>query len=213
MKTSGSSKSSSVYYFSLIFCTHVLHISAYITSMCGNHFSLFCCADINKKRKACFREAYIVFLNAFWFQNKYRKKKIAHTAVGVFKENTFFSSEFSYTSTGELWNSRWRAMDFFSPPPLIPAYKHGNGRAPNTESSPLHTASGWIDPTSFLLEVSFLTTDPRTGKENTAKFQRKVNPSWVINSIATNFFSFAQFGGQSYEKLFQHCFSCHSNHK
>ena len=75
MKTSRSSKSSKVYYFSLIFCTHILHISAYITSECENHFSLFCCADINKKRKAWFREAFIVFLNAFWFQKKYRKKR------------------------------------------------------------------------------------------------------------------------------------------
>ena len=151
MKTSGSSKSSSVYYFSLIFCTHVLHISAYITSMCGNHFSLFCCADINKKRKAWFREAYIVFLNAFWFQKKYRKKKIAHTAVGVFKENTFFFIRVFIHEHWRIMKQKVKGNGFFFPPPLIPAYKHGNGRALTTESSPLDTANGWIGPNIFFV--------------------------------------------------------------
>ena len=119
MKTSSSSKSCSVYYFSLIFCTHVLHICAYTTSVCENHFSLFCCADINKIRKTWFREVYRVFLNVYWFQKKYLKK-IALFVAGIFKENTFRVS----------WLLEW---------------------ALSTESSPLHTASGWIEPNIFFI--------------------------------------------------------------
>ena len=111
MITSRSSKSSRVYYFSLIFCTHVLLISAYTTSVCGNHFSLFCCADINEKPSFGKHTGFFLMSTD---SKRNTLKKSAHTAAGIFKENTFFfffPSEFSYTSTDDLRNSRWRAME------------------------------------------------------------------------------------------------------
>ena len=214
MITSRSSKSSRVYYFSLIFCTHVLLISAYTTSVCGNHFSLFCCADINEKPSFGKHTGFFLMSTD---SKRNTLKKSAHTAAGIFKENTFFF----FFSIRVFIHKHWRFTE---------QQVKGNGN-----NFPLHhfypltnmeTAGrklqrarlctqpvAELDPISLLSEVIFLTTEPHAHKENTAKFQRKVNPAWVINSIATNFFSFSQFGGQFYGEPFQHYFSCHNNHK
>ena len=123
------------------------------------------------------------------------KKKIVDAAAGIFKENSFF---FIRVFIHEHWA------------PLTNMETAGR----QVQRAHLCTQPvAELKPTSFLSEVNFLTTEPSARKENTVKFQRKVNPAWVINSITINFFLFSEFGGQFYEELFQHYFSCYSNHK
>ena len=55
--------------------------------MCGNHFSLFCCADINEKPSFGKHTGFFLMSTD---SKRNTLKKSAHTAAGIFKENTFF---------------------------------------------------------------------------------------------------------------------------